>query len=121
VHAELLLQPQFELPMQLDADVKVEHDEGVPLHVALELHWQFSLAAHVLLEENVLHAVGVPLQVLPPPDQLQLLLEVAHDALSVNSEQGVGVPVQRVSGSQTQPGKRAHVDAPEFASEHRKV
>ncbi|HEY0464909.1 MAG TPA: hypothetical protein VGC79_11895 [Polyangiaceae bacterium] len=101
--------------------MKVEQDVGVPLHVAPELHWQIGLAVHAVLDVNVLQAVGVPEQV-PPEDQVQLAAEVAHAALSANSEQGVGVPVQaRASVSQTHPGKRAHVDAPLFASEHAKV
>ena len=100
--------------------MKVEQDVGVPLHVALELHWQIGLVAQALFDVKVLHAVGVPLQV-PPPDQVQLAELVAHAALSVNAEQGVGVPVQAIAfASQTQPGKRAHVDSPELASEHTK-
>ena len=93
--------------------MKVEQDVGVPLHVALELHWQIGLVAQALFDVNVLHAVGVPLQV-PPPDQVQLAELVAHAALSVNAEQGVGVPVQ-ADGSRPEPvrsGIHGHACAP---------
>ena len=116
MQAEVLFQAQFELSTQLVADVNVEHEAGVPVQVAFELHAQFALAAHVLFVVNELHEVGVPVQV-APEDQAQLA-ETEHVALSAKDAQGVGVPVQVAEpASHTQPGKTAQVLSPEEASE----
>ena len=100
--------------------MKVEQVVGVPLHVALELHWQLGLVAHELLDVKVLHAVGVPVQV-PPEDHSQLP-EAPHSALLANVVQAFGVPVQaEVFASQTQPGKTPQVSSSADASAHTNV
>ena len=101
--------------------MKDEQVVGVPVQVAPELHTQFRLVAQPALDVRVLHAVGVPLQVPPPPPEYHSqLADALHPLESVSEAQGVGVPVQTVP-SQTQPGNKPHVGSSADAAEHEKV
>lgn len=74
----------------------------------------------MLLDVNVLQAVGVPVQVPPAEDQVQLA-ESLHVVLSVNVVHAVGVPVHSEAvASQTHPTNRAQVLSPELPSEQAK-
>lgn len=118
VQAEVLLHVQFVLPTQAVAEVKVEHEVGVPLQFVPELQVQFRLVAQLELELSALHGVGVPLQVpLPLEYQLQLA-DALHAEESVSDAQGVGVPVQ-AAPSQTQPGKRPHSGSSDAAEQEK--